>query len=90
MAKTFTYTVKSEPKAILEKLKEMLKEHPDVPLEGNEETGRLTKRFKGFEGSYKLTKIETGTKVEITIDRRHPLAPWGLIKSKMDAEAKKW
>jgi len=90
MGKNFTYTVKSEPKTILAKLKELLKEHPDVPFEGNEKTGRLTKRFKGFEGSYKMKKVTSGTKVEITIDRKHKLATWGMIKSKLDAEGKNW
>lgn len=88
MAKTFTYTVKTEPKKLLSVIKEKLKNQPDIKFSGDEKSGQM--KGKGFEGKYRITESSAGTEVSLTIDKKPWPIPWGLIESKIDSEAKNW
>ena len=88
MAKTFTYTVKTPPRELLVVIKEKLKIQPDIKFSGDENSGQM--KGKGFEGKYSITESSSETEVSLTIDKKPWPIPWGLIKSKIDAEAKNW
>ena len=77
MAKTFTFPVPaSKTAAALLKRARAAGRSAGVEFAGDDAQGT----FKGVaEGSYRVA----GGKVEITVDKKPMIAPWGMIESKL-------
>jgi len=87
MAKTYEYTVQSKPGEIFRKLMELRREHPEVPAQGDERSGSMS-RWKGFAGHYAIEETPQGSHVVITITDKPALVPWSLIESQLNRIAR--
>ena len=88
MARPFTYTIKTKPVDLLRIVNEKLRDQKDIEFSGDEKSGHI--EGKGFKGTYEIVESSLGSNISLTITKKPLIAPWALVKAKIDAEAKNW